>query len=108
MKIAEHVFLGTEAAEKKRQILRKLKEKKIQPGVYLICPASSETELLDLIPAWTLYRFAGPDLRIVGLAGSKQEAFEVCGMITEEVYAATGDFRVRDYCLQCMQYRDLT
>ena len=93
MRIAKKLYVGSDINKGRRSVLLKLRAGKWQPGVYVICPSVSEKDLLDLIPAFMLYRYRNP--LIVGLAASRQEAMELCGEILLDVYARTGSYDVR-------------
>lgn len=97
MKWHEPLFVGEAAEKKKNRIMRKF-EKEIPPlGVFVITLASNGRDLLDILPGYMLFRDDLREREILGLAVTKQEAFEVCEQIIMSVYRETGDFAVRSY-----------
>lgn len=68
---------------------------------YCIALASNEENLFDIYNMGELlfryYRDSDVDIHIVGLARTKDEAFELVRDIVQDVYTATGGFDVRKY-----------
>ena len=84
-----------EGVKKADKIRRKLNHGKIVPGVYLITFSENPRNLLEIIPALTIIQQSAAD--IFGLAGDKDEAVDMVVEIIQEVYDATGDFRIEEY-----------
>lgn len=84
-----------EGVKRADKIRRKLNHGKIVPGVYLITFSENPRNLLEIIPALTMIQQNAADIcpEIIGLAGDKDEVVE----IIQEVYDATGDFRIEEY-----------
>ena len=53
----------------------------------------------EIIPALTMIQQSAADIcpEIIGLAGDKDEAVDMVVEIIQEVYDATGDFRIEEY-----------
>lgn len=88
-----------EGVKKADKIRRKLNHGKIVPGVYLITFSENPRNLLEIIPALTIIQQSAADIcpEIIGLAGDKDEAVDMVMEIIQEVYDATGDFRIEEY-----------
>lgn len=96
----KYLYLGETAKKHRFSILQKLRLGKVQPGVHVITPASGEKNLLDILPAYVLrqkYYRQQPDLLIVGVGASYQDAVETAGRIVDETYRRTGGFDVETY-----------
>ena len=58
MRFYQHLYMGEQAAGKRFQILQGLRERKIQPDIYVITLASGGNNLLDIYTA--AWRSEGP------------------------------------------------
>ena len=97
MKWRKDLYLGESAGKKKNKIKKQLDHEKLVPGVYVITLASNGKDLLDILPAFMLFRDSVREREVIGLAVTKEEAFEVCEKIILDVYEKTGSYGVRDY-----------
>lgn len=99
MKWYKNLFLGEKIAPKARQIVNKIKKRKLTPDVYVIAFASNPLNQLDVIATWELLQPGYPkeQIRVIGLAQGKKEALELVTMIVDEVYQNTGDVKIADY-----------
>ena len=93
----EKLYVGEQAGRKKKKIMRKLDRQKLVLGLYVITLASNPKNLLDVIPAYMLFRPQAAQLQIIGIAMTKEEAFEVCERIIMDVYGQTAGFDVRSF-----------
>lgn len=68
-------------------------------GIYFITLASNEENLFDIFHAAHLKQpaFARQKLYVVGIAAGYEEALELVQRMAEDIYRATGGFRVREY-----------
>ena len=82
------------------KIKKNIKSGKAQPGVYVISPAASQNDLLDIIPSFMLRAGRYRETEILGIAFTKEEAMELCAQIIMDVYDKTGGFDVKAY-IQC-------
>lgn len=101
MKWYYNLFLGTKIAPKYKQTVLKIKNKEITPNVYIIALATNPHNLLDIFPASELLQKYYPtdQIRVIGLATGKREAFEVTRQIVDEVYQKTGNTNVKAYLM---------
>lgn len=102
MKVVKGLYVGESAKKEKRKILRGLEKRELQPFVYVITLPVSKHGVLDILPAFTLkypFFFTGEakDMRIVGIAKGRNEAFSLSAKIALDTYNATGGFDVRGY-----------
>lgn len=81
------------------KMIKKIKQNKKMPDIYLITLATVNGNLLDVIPQWETTQKAYPkdDLSVIGVAKGKKEALNLTQLIIEEVYKATGNFDVLSY-----------
>ncbi len=102
MKIVKDLYVGESAKKEKRKILRGLEKKELQPFVYVITLPLGRHGVLDILPAFTLkypFFFTGDpgQLKIVGIAKGRDEAFGLTARIAMDTYNATGGFNVREF-----------
>ena len=90
----KNLYVGDTAKKKQKKWMRRIENKKAVPGVWLLTLPSNQQNNLDVIPA---------DLRncpmIVGLAVSREEAFELVEAIALETYRETGEVKIREWLL---------
>ncbi len=97
MKWYKDLYIGEEAGKKKNKIIKQLEQRKIAAGVYVITLASNGKDLLDILPAFMLLKEQCREREILGLAVTKEEAFEVCEKIILDVFQKTGAYAVRSF-----------
>lgn len=80
-------------------LIRKIRLGKLQSEGVLVTLASNGIDYFDIYPAWVLLQpfYKKQDLKVVGVARSREEAIEVVRRIVQEVYDATGRVDVRRY-----------
>lgn len=93
MKVYKKLYVSTSAQKDKKKILRGLEKKELQPGIYALTLPAGRSDLLDIIPAFTLKYPIFKDARVselylVGIARGKTEAFELAAKIVEDTIAA--------------------
>ena len=85
--------------EKKEKIIKKLRQNRLQPQVYVIALSQGEQNHLEFFSSMLLkqrvYRDSG--LFVVGIAAGYDEAVSLVKDITEQVYKETGDADVRQF-----------
>lgn len=87
-----NLYLGRSVRNSRLYYRFKLDHTRSFTGVYCISLSENSSELLDIISGENLrrnYRFMGEPL-VVGLAGSRREAYELAGRIISDVYRKTG------------------
>ena len=97
----KNLYVGDTARKKQKKWMRRIENKKAVPGVWLLTLPSNQQNNLDVIPADLLLQ---PAVRrncpmIVGLAVSREEAFELVEAIALETYRETGEVKIREWLL---------
>ena len=92
MKVYKKLYVGVNAENDKKKILRGLEKKTLQPDIYVITLPAGKGDMLDILPATLKYPFF-KDVRVserylVGIARGKTEAFEVAARIVEDTIRA--------------------
>lgn len=93
----QKLYLDEYTNRYRSRIMRKLRVGKFCPGIYVICISSSEHGLLDIIPSYMTFSPISKDKLVVGIASSKEDAYELCRHITEDVYAKTSGYDLKQY-----------
>lgn len=100
MKFARKLYV-TEGIKDSKSLRFKLKHGKKWRGLYVIVlsPGRDELEIYHCgLLRQSYYR--NYPLWVVGLAGSREEAFELVGQIVEDIYAKTGQYKIKEYLKQ--------
>lgn len=99
MQCYNHLYVGEKAKRVRFQILQGLREKKLQPEVYVITPPQNGNNVLDIYPSPMLLLppYRDEDLLILGIAVTYWEALEVVREIVDEMYRETGAFCLEDF-----------
>ena len=99
MRWAVNLYTTEKTKKMLPRIMQKTKNRKLQPGIWLITIASNEQNLLDIFQSiyymQPVYTKLNPD--IVGVAESEDAAKELLIKMTEDMYKETGNFDVRTY-----------
>lgn len=98
LKWHENFYIGENVrdAEKIRQ---KLDQGKLVPGIYLLTLSDNPHNILEILPAVTLFQKTAARLcpEVIGMAGGMDEAMELVRSIVQTVYRETGDVQVQEY-----------
>jgi hypothetical protein len=99
MKWYRDLYMGDSICDKKNRIKWKINHNAGVVNIYVIAFSSNQSNLLDIIPAWVLMQKSYPkkELKIIGLAKGRREAFELVRRIIDETYKNTGGVDVRSY-----------
>ena len=101
MEFYYQTYFSESLFNKKAKIIRKLKQNKIQPGIYLITLAQGRQNELEFFSTLLLQQIFHPeDLFVVGVASGYEEALELIEEITDDVYQKTKDAKIREYITQ--------
>lgn len=100
MHFYRQLYVSPFLEKKKRQIIWKLKAHKIMPSVYIIAIADNQ-DLMEIYHNSLLkqpyYRKNPP--YIIGIAESYNSAIELVQSILMDVKANTGNYDIKDFCL---------
>lgn len=96
------LYLGDSINEKKLdKILKKLENKPLFSGVFLITVSRNASDQLDIFSArqlvQTYYKKFPP--HVVGIAGSHEEAVKLVEQLVQECLKARGDCALKEYLL---------
>lgn len=82
-----------------RKIQSKINAGKLVPGIYLLTLSANPGNLLEIIPAAMLVQKSAYALcpAIMGMAKGKDEAIDLAVEILQEVYQATGAFKIEEF-----------
>ncbi len=97
MKWHKKLYLGEAVKNNKSKIISDLEKHKLMLGVYLICIADNSKDLFDIIPAFMLFNENNFNKEYVGVAFTKDEAFDLVKQIIDDVIKETNSFDVRSY-----------
>ena len=99
MKFLQELYLGEKVAPKVEQIVKKIKNGQEVRKLYLVVMSTHPDNMLDLIPQKDVLQKGYPkeQLRVIGLAENKKEAFALVQSIIEEVFSLTSSADVRTY-----------
>ncbi len=102
----KNLYLGESVRGKEKEIRRKLRKNAADPGVHLLSISLQQGEMIDIIPSALLRQKAFPreELRVFGLAGSRDEAIDMLTDICRETMDVTGNADMRSF-LDQMEYR---
>ena len=100
--IYKYIYVPEGLQKKKENLIKKLKNGKLLPGVYLITLASTDQNQLDIFPACIRRQKNYPEELplVVGLTKDFEDALEIVEGITQEVYNETKGADIRSYILE--------
>ena len=96
------LYLGDSINEKKLdKIIKRLKNKPLFSGVYLIAISRNASDQLDIFDAKQLVQsyYKNNPPYVVGIAGSHEEAVELVERIVRECLVSRGDCALKEYLL---------
>ena len=102
MRICKKLYYGESAKKQNKELLKNIKRKNWQFGVYVIALSENENNLLDVYETvWFEQKFYGKKkIEVVGIAFGREEAMNLVKDIIDEVYKRTGGFNVREFFLK--------
>ncbi len=86
-------YLGKNCIGNYKKLKRRISNRMVHPGVYLLTLPGGGWGVLEIIPSMLLLQdfYPADDLRIVGMAATRREAFSVAEQIVSETVRARGD-----------------
>lgn len=99
MRYYRYLYVSEEIEQKKKKILRNLKQGRYRPGLHLILLSDLGSNQLEIISSIYFFQsvYARKECLVVGIAGNYEEALELVEKISQEVYDNTGEMMIRDY-----------
>lgn len=91
------LYLDEYTNKYRARIMKKLRAGKLCMGIYVICLSSSERDLLDIIPSYMMFNPSVKNKLVIGIASSKEDAYDLCIHIVEDVYAKTSGYDLKQY-----------
>lgn len=93
------LYLDSVTKKNLRKIKRRMERRKINLRVYCIALASNEKNLLDIYSTNELLfqYYRQKDIKVIGLASSKESAIQLVADIVNDVYQQTGRLDVRTF-----------
>lgn len=88
--------------EKENKIIKKLKENRIQPQVYIVALSQGDQNELEFFSSILLKQhvFDNAEVFVVGIANGYDEALFMVRDITKQIYTETGTADLRKYILE--------
>lgn len=88
--------------EKKNKIIKKLKENRIKPQVYIVALSQGDQNELEFFSSILLKQhvFDNAEVFVVGIANGYDEALFMVRDITKQIYTETGTADLRKYILE--------
>ena len=88
--------------EKRARIIKKLKQNRIQPQVYVVALSQGSQNQLEFFSSILLKQhvFDNTEVFVVGIANGYDESLFMVRDITEQIYAETGTADLRKYILE--------
>lgn len=98
------LYVGYNLLDRKRQIIRKIKNGKPQFNKYVIALPFNDYDVLDIYPSNVLIQkwYKDSDMIIVGIAEGMEEAMDMVQIIIMDCLNETGDLKVKKYILEQM------
>lgn len=96
------LYLGDSINEKKLdKIRKKLENKPLFSGVFLITVSRNASDQLDIFDARQLIQtyYKKHSLYVVGIAGSREEAVELVERLVQDCLKTRGDCALKEYLL---------
>ena len=111
--ISDRLYVGESMENIKKDVIKGLKKRQFQPGLYCITLPQEDGNILDIRRAITLrdytvkagkfsfgLRFkksAVDDIIVVGIALGRSEAVDLASQIVQDIYNNTNTFDTRNY-----------
>ena len=111
--ISDRLYVGASIEDVKKDVIKGLKKKQFQPGLYCITLPQEDGNILDIRRAATLRDYAVKagkislglrfkkttvdDIIVVGIALGRSEAIDVASQIVQDIYCNTNTFDTKNY-----------
>lgn len=92
------LYVGEKAEPHKKTIVKKIKNNKVQLGIYVLALPVNNENVMDIYPAQVLMQkhFRKSNQLIVGIAKGRDEALELMMQMITDSINETGSYRVKD------------
>lgn len=94
-----NLYIADELSAEKKQVIKKLKQGKLQIGVHVIAIPQGEQDMLEIFPSYVLLQdyYKGLNIHVVGLAGDHESALTLVEQMTNDCLKQRDDADVRAY-----------
>ena len=105
MRWYKDLYVGYNLLDKKRQVIRKIKNGKPQFNKYVIALPFNDYDVLDIYPSYVLMQklYKQSDMVIVGICEGIEEALDMMQLIIMDCLCDTGGVKVKEYILEQMK-----
>lgn len=105
MRWYEDLYVGYNLLDKKRQVMRKIKNGKPQMNKYVITLPQNDYDTLEIYPSNILTQkwYLTSDIVVVGIAEGMEEALDMMQLIIMDCLHETGEIKVKKYILSKME-----
>ena len=105
MRWYEDIYVGYNLLDKKRQVIRKIKNGRIQFNKYVITLPQNNYDTLEIYPSNVLTQkwYRDSDMIVVGIAEGMEEALDMMQLIIMDCLHDTGDVYVKKYIMSKME-----
>lgn len=99
------LYVAEDLAEKKSKVIKKLKQGKLQMGVFVITLPLGDNDMLEIYPSYVFVQklYKKTDVTVVGLAGEQASAFSLIEQIADDCMREQGNADIRWYFEQEME-----
>ena len=102
MRYYKYLYLSEGIRKKRRKIIRKLNENKMQMNIHVITLAQNEKNQLEIYNSMLFLQpdFPNENFFVIGIAKDYEDAIEMVEEISQEVYNKTKGADIRSYILK--------
>lgn len=95
----KRLYFDEKLLKSKRKVLKKLKQGKLQLGVYVMILSLSENDMIEIIPSYILMQksYKELDMTVVGIASGREEAEQLLLKMTDDCFGETGNVDLKQY-----------
>lgn len=104
MRWYDDLYVGYNALDNKKDIIRKIKKGKLQINKYVIALPFNDYDVLDIYPSYVLTQtwYRKSDMVIVGIAEGMEETLDMMQLVIMDCLNETGGVNVKEYILNNM------
>lgn len=91
--------MADDLAKTKGKVIKKLKQGKLQMGVFVITLPLGDNDMLEICPSYVFLQkfYKETDVTVVGLAGEQASAFSLIEKIADDCMREQGNADIRGY-----------
>lgn len=98
------LYVTDDLMESKGKVIKKLKQGKLQMGVFVITLPLGDCDMLEIYPSYVFLQktFEKLNITVVGMAGDKESAFSLIEKMTNDCLSQNHNADIRRYFEQEM------